>query len=204
MEVYTLKKPSPFHICLKFIVTTLVLISFLQPTSTSSPKFPKAYLNFIKTSCNSTTYPSLCYKTLSPYAGSIKTSYLKLCYLALSVTIKAARNTSTMVSNLAKQKGLVSAEASAIRDCIVNIQDSVDELQQTLRAMANLRGADKEFQLANAKTWASAAITDEDTCMEGFSGRKVSAAVKKKVKSSILGVSKLNSNALSLINHFNY
>lgn len=77
----------------------------------------------------------------------------------------------------------------------------MDELQQTLKAIGNLKGADRAFQLANAKTWASAAITNEETCMDGFSGRKVRPQIKKQVKSSISSVTRLNSNALYLINH---
>lgn len=84
------------------------------------------------------------------------------------------------------------------------MQDSVYELKQSLQAMSKLKGDDKEFQMANAKTWVSAAITDEDTCMDGFTGRKVNAAVKYKIKNGILGVMRLSSNALSLINKLEY
>lgn len=197
MELHTFTN----HICLKFILTFLFISCILKPTPTSATtEVSKTYQTFIKTSCNTTTYPSLCYKSLSPYASSIKTNYIKLCSAALTVTIKAAKKTSALVTKLAQQKGLTEPEASAIKDCIENIEDTVDELQQTLEAMDNLQGSDRAFQISNAKTWASAAITDEDTCMDGFSGRKVSSSVKNKVKKSILAVTKLNSNALSLIN----
>ncbi|KAK1366664.1 PMEI domain-containing protein [Heracleum sosnowskyi] len=196
MELHTFTT----HICLKFIVTLLFICCILKPTPTSATKVPKTYQTFIRTSCNTTTYPSLCYKSLLPYASSIKTDYIELCSTALSVTVKAAKNTSALVTDLAQQKGLTHDEASAIKDCIENIEDTVDELQQTIKAMANLEGSDRKFQLSNARTWASAAITDEDTCMDGFSGRHVSSGVKNKVKKSILAVTKLNSNALSLIN----
>lgn len=183
----------------RFAVITLFFTSCILHL-TSAATVPQAYKTFIKTSCNTTTYPSLCNKNLLPYASSVKTDYIRLCSAALSVTIKAAKKTSGLVTNLAEQKDLTEAEAAAIRDCIENIEDSLDELQQTVEAVANLEGSDRAFQLSNAKTWASAAITDEDTCMDGFSGRKVSSGVKNKVKKSILAVTKLNSNALSLIN----
>ncbi|KAA8533843.1 hypothetical protein F0562_031360 [Nyssa sinensis] len=161
--------------------------------------------DFIKTSCNSTTYPSLCYKSLSSYASSVQTDPRNLCDAALTVTIQAARNTTKLVSQISRQKGITKTEAGAIEDCIENIGDSIDELKQSLKAMGNLGSAgDTEFQMANIKTWVSAAITDENTCTDGFSGRKVSAAVKNNIRDSIVNLAKLTSNALSLINQLTY
>ncbi|WOH01334.1 hypothetical protein DCAR_0520716 [Daucus carota subsp. sativus] len=179
----------------------LLFLFCLQITSASSASAPKADKQFVKTSCNVTTYPSVCNKALSPYAGYIKSSRLKLTYLALSLTLKAANASSTLISNLAKNKRLTPYEAEIIRDCIENIEDSVDQLQQTLLAIAHLRGEDKAFQLSNAKTWASAAITNENTCIDAFQESPVSASVKKRVQNSLVGVTRLNSNALYLINH---
>lgn len=197
-------KPFLCHTHLTYIVLYVFLFMFcLQITSTSSAttSVSKADKDFVKTSCNVTTYPSVCNKALSPYAGYIKSSRLKLTYLALSLTLKSANASSTLISNLAKNKRLTHYEAEIVTDCIENIEESVDQLQQTLLAMAHLRGEDKAFQLSNAKTWASAAITNENTCIDAFSEGDVSSSVKKTVQKSLLGVTRLNSNALYLINH---
>ncbi|XP_074365243.1 pectinesterase inhibitor 4-like [Apium graveolens] len=180
-----------------------LFIFCLQMTSISSAttSVPQADKDFVKNSCKVTTYPSVCNKALSPYAGYIKSSRLKLTYLSLSLTLKSAKASSTLISNLAKNKRLTNYEAEIVTDCIENIEESVDQLQQTLLAIANLRGADKAFQLSNAKTWASAAITNENTCIDAFSEGEVSSSVKKTVQKSLLGVTRLNSNALYLINH---
>ncbi|XP_059666973.1 21 kDa protein-like [Cornus florida] len=202
MEVYTLKNSGSHHVLTFLLLTLLLFITHIQAAKT-----PTTYTNFIKTSCNSTTYPSLCYKSLSSYAASVQTNPKKLCNAALTVTIQAARNTLDTVSKLAAQKGLTSSEAAAIKDCVENVGDSIDELKQSLKAMGGLGSStdvDKEFLMSSVKTWMSAAITDEDTCTDGFAGRKVSVSVKNKVRSSILGVAKLTSNALSLINHLTY
>lgn len=191
-----------YHFHMTYIVMYVSFFIFcLQIISISSVSVPKPYQQFIKTSCNVTTYPSLCNKVLSPYANYIKSSRIKLAYLALSLALKAANTSSTTISNLANNKRLTRYEAGIINDCIENLGDSVDQLQQTLLAMTNFRGKDKEFQVSNAKTWASAAITNENTCIDASSDRRVSASVKKTVQSSLLGVTRLNSNALYLINH---
>ncbi|XP_059625470.1 21 kDa protein-like [Cornus florida] len=202
MGASNLTNPCSYNI-ITFLITVLVFISHMKPTLAS--KAPKTCTNFIKTSCNSTTYPSLCYKSLSPYAPSVKTSPKGLCNAALSVTIRAARNTLSVVSKLTEQKGITHTEAATIKDCIENVGDSIDDLKQSLKAMGSLIGAkaDKESLMADVKTWMSAAITDEDTCTDGFAGRNISPTVKNTIRNSKLGIAKLTSNALSLINHLN-
>lgn len=177
----------------------VIILLTLLPISTASSS--QTYTTYIKTSCNSTLYQQLCYNSLSPYASKIKGDPKKLCKTALSIALQAASNASTTVSNLQKQKTLTSYEAQVVKDCIVNVKDSIDEINQSLQAMDHLNGSDKEFQLSNIKTWVSAALTDENTCTDGFEkGQKVSAAVKNKIRNSILVVARLTSNALALIN----
>ncbi|PSR93351.1 Pectinesterase inhibitor domain protein [Actinidia chinensis var. chinensis] len=187
-----------------FLSTILLLIShFTQPLSAAAT--PKAYTTFIRTSCANTTYPSLCTKTLSPYAAIVKSNPWRLCYAALSVSLDTARNASSTVSKFSRQKGIRSRAAAAIKDCIENIGDSVDELKQSLRAMESIgRNANKQLQMANIKTWTSAAITDGDTCTDGLAGTKVNAGVKSNIRSVVKSFIRVTSNALSLINRLNY
>ncbi|XP_006362122.1 21 kDa protein-like [Solanum tuberosum] len=187
-------------ICKGFILPLLTIVLFISLSQTATAA-NEAYTNFIKTKCNVTTYISLCQKTLIPYASSVKTNSTKLCKAALDVTIKGAKNTSTTVSTLKKQKGITRIEASIIKDCIEDVKDAVYELKQAVDAMGHLGDKDKEFQLANAKTYASSVITDADSCTDGFSGRKVNPTVKKMINSSMANITKLASNALALINH---
>ncbi|KAG9150245.1 hypothetical protein Leryth_009838 [Lithospermum erythrorhizon] len=189
---------------------TIILAIFLfisqsqlasSATTTTTTKVPRKYTNFIKTKCSTATYSTLCLKTLTPYASKVRTDTLTLCKTALNVAVQGASKASIAVSQLAKQRNISRLEAAAIKDCIEDMKDAVYELKQTVDAMGHLGDADKKFQWANAKTWASAAITDTDSCMDGFSGRKVSQNVKNKVRGNVQNVATLTSNALSLINH---
>ncbi|KAG5616664.1 hypothetical protein H5410_016488 [Solanum commersonii] len=187
-------------ICKTLILPLLTIVLFISLPQTATAA-NEAYTNFVKTKCNVTTYISLCQKTLIPYASSVKTNSTKLCKAALDVTIKGAKNASTTVSTLKKQKGITRIEASIIKDCIEDVKDAVYELKQAVDAMGHLGDKEKEFQLANAKTYASSVITDADSCTDGFSGRKVNPSVKKMINSSMANITKLASNALALINH---
>ncbi|KAJ4829014.1 hypothetical protein Tsubulata_012900 [Turnera subulata] len=156
--------------------------------------------DFIKSSCGVTRYPDLCYKTLSAFASSIQDSPMQLAIAALNVTLANAQSTSNMVQNLSAEHNLRPREAGAIRDCVENMKDSVDELQQSMQAMGDLDGPDFEMKMSNIQTWVSAALTDEDTCMDGFEGKVMNGKTKDTIRSGIVMLAQLTSNALALIN----
>lgn len=196
MEKYNLTKLCSF---LALALTILSFVSLITPASAA--KTPSKYTNFVKTKCSTTTYPSVCIKTLSPYASYVQTNSFRLCNTALNVAIQGARNASKTISKLASQKGIARNEAAALKDCIYDVKDAIYELKRTLNAMGHLGDADRDFEWSNAKTWASAAITDAESCMDGFAGRKTNPVVRGKIRSCLLAEEKLISNALYLINH---
>ncbi|GAV64869.1 PMEI domain-containing protein [Cephalotus follicularis] len=206
MKAKTIRTPfaEACHVSLTILLTFLLFISNMQTTlatTTTSNNSSQTYQDYIKIACNSTTYPEICYNSLASYASTIKTDPQKLCNTALSITLKAARNESALVSAIAKQKGLTSTEKAIVKDCIDNVGDSVDELKQSLKELEGLQGSDVQFHMANLKTWVSAAITDEETCTDGFNGNKVNATVKNKIRNSILNLAKLTSISLALIDN---
>ncbi|XP_059451197.1 pectinesterase inhibitor 4-like [Corylus avellana] len=184
------------------IIFTLVFISTLQAAAIAATSSSQTYKTYIEKACNSTTYPELCNSSLSPYASKIKGNPQKLCKAALSIAIKATHNASSTISKLLKQKGLTSFETSILEDCVTNTKDSIDELKQSLNATRHLNGSDKESQVENMKTWVSAALTDDDTCTDGFDDGQgqVSETLKNRINDIILKIARLTSNALSLIN----
>ncbi|KAM3238519.1 hypothetical protein P3L10_013551 [Capsicum annuum] len=102
---------------------------------------------------------------------------------------------------LGKNKRISKYEATAIKDCIGDLKDAVYELKETLGAMGHLNDTDKDFQWDNAKTYASAVISDATSCLDGFSDRKVNSSVKTTISDAISYVTRLASNALAFINH---
>ncbi|XVE56359.1 hypothetical protein DITRI_Ditri04bG0003000 [Diplodiscus trichospermus] len=177
-------------------MSTMQTVSAATTNKTST----KTYKNFIKSACNSTRYPKDCRKALSPYASTIKADPQKLCNTALSVTLNATYNTYSSIQSLSKMKGLSPSEEEIIRDCAENTGDAIEELNDSLKAMANLHGLDREAQVNNIKTWVSAALTDEYTCTDEFEGQKVSKAVKNTIKKNVLYVAKMTSNCLAIFN----
>ncbi|XP_010259198.1 PREDICTED: 21 kDa protein-like [Nelumbo nucifera] len=170
----------------------------------TSNSYNTTITNFIRSSCGVTLYPQLCYTSLSSYASSIQTSHMKLAYTALNVSMKSARSTSAMISNMSQRQDLMPREAAAVKDCVEEIGDSIDELKQSLRQMQELGGSNVDFQMSNIKTWVSAALSNDDTCVDGIDSNDINAEVKNTIKKRILRVAKLTSNALALINNLSY
>ena len=176
------------------------LSNFHTSLASTSSTTTEKYKTYIKTACNSTTYPKECNNALLPFASKIKANPQKLCNTGLSISIKAAKNCSSTISKLSKNKGFTHSEVAIIKDCIENIKDSIDELKQSLNEMGHLGRSNVKAQIYDIKNWVSAALTDENTCTDGFDGMSVSKTVKNTIRKSILTVATPTSNALSLIN----
>ncbi|VVA93676.1 unnamed protein product [Arabis nemorensis] len=54
--------------------------------------------------------------------------------------------------------------------------------------------------ISDVQTWVSTALTDDDTCMDGFG--RARTVVKDLVRQHVVKVARLTSNALALINMY--
>ncbi|ESQ45843.1 hypothetical protein EUTSA_v10010734mg [Eutrema salsugineum] len=187
----------------------LVLLSTTDLTTASSAAAAgtsKRAINFIQASCKATTYPTICISSLSGYANSIQTSPRRLAETALTVTVTQAQSTKVFVSRLARFKGLKKREVQAIKDCIEEVNDTVDRLTKSIHEVkmcGSAKGHDQFwFHMSNAQTWTSAALTNANTCSDGFSRRIMDGRIKNSVRARIANLSRGTSNALALINAF--
>lgn len=89
-----------------------------------------------------------------------------------------------------------------MKDCIEELSDSVDELRNSIGEMSQLRGSNFNQVINDIQTWVSAALTDENTCTDGFAGKTMNGKLKIAVNGRIVNVAQLTSNALALINKY--
>ena len=73
-----------------------------------------------------------------------------------------------------------------------------------MTAMKDLQGPDFEMKISNIQTWVSAALTNEDTCMDGIEGEAKNGKIRDTIRINIARVAQLTSNALALINRLSY
>ncbi|KAH6761224.1 Plant invertase/pectin methylesterase inhibitor superfamily protein [Perilla frutescens var. frutescens] len=104
---------------------------------------------------------------------------------------------------LSHTAGMTPREVSAMQNCVEELSDTVDQLRNSMAEMKQLKGGSNFALLINdVQTWVSAALTDEDTCMDGFDGKFMNGGVKTAVRGKTVNVAHLMSNALALINNY--
>lgn len=207
----TMKSPRPL-ILLSFLFSTFFLqlhaIPAAAPASYPPDTGSGTGTDFIRTSCNSTLYPEICYSTLSRYASTIQQDPAQLASVAIGVTLSKAKGMANYVSNISRQADYGSDQraAAALHDCFSNFGDAVEEIYGSVKQMRQIRSAGTSrasfrFQMSNVQTWMSAALTDEETCTDGFED-VADGQMKEEVCDRVEYVKKLTSNALALVNRY--
>ncbi|OVA19548.1 Pectinesterase inhibitor domain [Macleaya cordata] len=190
------------RLCLSF----LLLLSIIYTSSaTAAKRSPAGATDFIKASCGATRYPNLCFESLSVYRSTIQRSPRQMAQAALSVSLARARSATNYVSMMTRVEGIKGRDFQAVKDCVDNMGDSVDRLSRSIKElgqMGQVRGQSFIWHMSNVQTWVSAALTDENTCVDGFMGHGSNENVKAAIKSRVVGVAQVTSNALALVNRF--
>ncbi|KAF0928815.1 hypothetical protein E2562_010683 [Oryza meyeriana var. granulata] len=165
--------------------------------------------SFVRTWCAGTEYPALCDVTLAPYAETVGTSPARLAWAALTVTLGGARNASSAMRSMAARGHLSPVAAEAAGDCVSMLGDGVDALRRSVDAMARVgeqegrrvEARKVRFEVDNVRTWASAALTDDNMCMEGFKGEAAGGGgAREAVRGHVMGLVHLTANALGIVN----
>ncbi|KAF8109974.1 hypothetical protein N665_0089s0092 [Sinapis alba] len=205
-----MKKPSLHPSLIFFFLATLlplILNVHSQPSS-----LPSDDSDFIRTSCNTTLYPDLCVSSLSNFSSSIHSNPTLLARAAISVTLSKSLELGSYLANvtadlLKSQEENVAPHhptaAAVFHDCFENLKDAVDEMRGSMKQMRDLVSTGSlesfKFQMSNVQTWLSAALTDEETCTDGFKDVQDEPR-KDEVCARVDDVKKLTSNALALVN----
>lgn len=195
---------------LPFYLTTLLLYS--QAISTvdaqHSPFTQSNGTDYIRSSCDGTLYPEICYTSLSPYASAVQQSPGRLARVAISVSLSRARHMAAYISNLTRQAdfGADHRATAALHDCFSTFGDAVDKMRDSLKTMRRVGAAGSStasfrFQMSDVQTWMSAALTNEDTCTDGFED-VADGPIKTDVGNRVADARKFISNALHLVNNY--
>lgn len=184
--------------------SSLLILSLLYIAGTAiSVVVPPS--QFIKSSCSATTYPALCIRDLSSYAATVKNNPAQLAQAALELSKARTQSTQAYLNKLKKFKGLHPIVVEAISDCLEEVSDSLDRLSKSAKEMKGIgraKGESFTWHMSNIQTWVSSALTDENTCMDGFAGRAMDGKIKTSVRAHIINVAQVTSNALALLNNF--
>ncbi|XP_057535688.1 pectinesterase-like [Amaranthus tricolor] len=196
-----------------------------QQNHIKNPRLSHETHAILKSSCGCTRFPNLCYTAiaLSPSLNLKKISTQKdVIAASLNLTTKAVEHNYFTIENLIKtQKNLTFREKNALHDCLESIDETLDELRSTLIDLLNYqhyndinnnnnnnnknnnnnnkRGKSLKEYADDMKTLVSAAMTDQETCLDGFSHNKADKHVREVLKSGQVHVERMCSNALAMI-----
>ncbi|XVE97814.1 hypothetical protein REPUB_Repub03eG0051400 [Reevesia pubescens] len=117
---------------------------------------------------------------------------------SLRTTIDAIRKVTSIVSQFGNFFGDFRL-TNAISDCLDLLDFSADELSWTVSASQNPNGKHNSTGdlTSDLRTWLSAAMANQETCIDGFEG--TSSMVKPVVEGSLNQVTSLVSNLLTMV-----
>ncbi|KAF7847015.1 hypothetical protein BT93_L3441 [Corymbia citriodora subsp. variegata] len=161
--------------------------------------------SLIKSSCSSTLYPELCLSQLASSPSStfdaVKTPK-DVIALVLNLTVTSVQHNYLAIKKMAAQSGLTVRETTAIHDCLELANETLEEVRETLtELLAYPNGGNKLASelVDDMKTLLSAAMTNQDTCLDGFSHDSADKKVGEALLAGQLHVFRLCSNALAMI-----
>ncbi|OVA19376.1 Pectinesterase inhibitor domain [Macleaya cordata] len=195
----------PFFSQLSAVAPAILLfllpaISAVDPTNSTSNA-----TDFIRTSCNATLYPDLCYTSLSGYSNAVQQNPGQLARVAIRISLSKAHQMTSYISNITNQThfGSDPKTIAALHDCHSTFNDAVYQIKRSLKQMFHLNhgGGSFRFLMSNVQTWMSAALTNEETCTDGFE-LAPNGPMKSDVCNQALIAKKFASNALALVNSF--
>ncbi|XP_043716661.1 probable pectinesterase/pectinesterase inhibitor 61 [Telopea speciosissima] len=154
----------------------------------------------ISKACSKTRYPDLCVNSLVDFPGALNAGQRDLVHISVNMTLQRIGKALYDVSDIGNLQMDVLVR-SAYQDCLELLEESVDQLSRSLMSVAppaegNGRGG-PVGSTQDVMTWLSAALTNQDTCTEGFDD--VSGGyVKDQMSAKLKDLSELVSNCLAI------
>ncbi|XP_019193235.1 PREDICTED: pectinesterase-like [Ipomoea nil] len=155
----------------------------------------------VKSSCSSTLYPELCFSAIANGAGKKLSSQKDVIELSLNITIAAVEQNSAAIKKLIKAgKNLTKREKTALQDCVEMVDETLDELHAAVEDLEQYPTKKSLIRHADdLKTLVSSAITNQETCLDGFSHDTADKHVRDALIDGQEHVEKMCSNALAMI-----
>ncbi|CAN0923436.1 Pectinesterase/pectinesterase inhibitor U1 [Linum grandiflorum] len=159
----------------------------------------------IKSTCSTTLYPELCHSAaISSLLSTSSFADIKtprdVVDLSLNATIAAVKkNNDAIVKIISSRSGsLTKREKAALADCIELAGETTDELVKTI---VELHGSKKSAaeRGEDLKTLLSAAMTNQETCLDGFSHDKGDKKVRELLAAGQTNVGHMCSNSLAMV-----
>ncbi|GAA0184337.1 esterase [Lithospermum erythrorhizon] len=157
----------------------------------------KAY-TIINSTCASTLYPDLCISSLtSPSPPPNITTTMDVVMASLNHTISTIQFNKITINKIAKNNSLTVREKTALQDCNKTADESLYELKKVKINLHNYTS--KNHSANDLLTLLSAAMTNQETCIDGFSHDEASRIIRSGFLAKQFHAYKLCSNILAMV-----
>lgn len=182
---------------LPFTLYILLLAIFSPKISISSSK----NLNINLSVCQDTLYPELCTSTLSKFSNLQTKSLPQIILTTVNHTLLQAKATSNNIIQLHQQVNNVvdQRDKHALEDCSELLSDTVSHLHDVVYHLST-NSPSKTYH--DMQTLLSAAMTNQYTCLDGFSNN-FSSIISDHIREGISDISRHVSNSLAMLNKIN-
>ncbi|BAT82019.1 Pectinesterase inhibitor [Vigna angularis] len=187
-------------------VISAVLVTVVRSRSSSNQNgsnLSRKPTQAISRTCSKTRFPALCINSLIDFPGSTTASEQDLVHISFNMTLRHVSRAFFASSGLSFAATEPKVRA-AYEDCLELLEESMEALSRSLDSILSpstisdsggLRpGSDGSTD--DVITWLSAALTNHDTCAEGFEDS--SGSVKDQMVNNLKDLSELVSNCLAI------
>uniref|UniRef100_A0A7N0U602 Pectinesterase n=1 Tax=Kalanchoe fedtschenkoi TaxID=63787 RepID=A0A7N0U602_KALFE len=176
-------------------VTVGVSQSYHSAPEKSDQTATKSSSKAVSALCQTTDHKEICEDSLKPYAGNT-TDPKELIKIAFNVTIQhiteAARKSSTL-RELEKD----ARTSGALENCHEMMEYSINDLKASFKKIGTFEVSKMDDILADLKVWLSAAITYQETCLDGF--ENTTGTAEGKMRDALSASTQLTSNSLAMV-----
>ncbi|XP_058108752.1 pectinesterase-like [Magnolia sinica] len=157
----------------------------------------------LRSSCSSTRFPDLCYASIAsePGLAASLASQKDVIEASINLTLRAVEQTFFKIEKLiSSRRGLSRREKTALHDCLEDIDQTIDELKEAyedLKVYPSKKSLSE--QADDLKSLLSAAMTNQDSCIDGFSHDGADKKVRKILLQNLKNVYHMCSNSLAMI-----
>ena len=136
----------------------------------------------LKSSCSATLYPELCFSAVSdfPDAATKIKSTRDVIHLTLNTTITSVQHHYFRIKRIrGSRRVFTKRQITAFRDCVQMIDETLYELHKTLEGVKDYPSLKKTIRehADELKTFLSGAMTNQQSCLDGFSHNKAEKLV---------------------------
>ncbi|XP_027353312.1 pectinesterase 3-like [Abrus precatorius] len=187
-------------------VSSIVLVAIIiaavagtaQQTSSSADKSAPA--SSLRAVCNVTQYPNSCFSSISSLPNTNTMDPTHLFNLSLRVATNALSNLSPYLSNL-QRNASDSRLQKAIHVCEMLLQDAISRFNDSISSLVGAQDLLPATKVNDIQTWLSAAITDQDTCLDALQELNSSDAnaILYDLKTDMKNSTEFASNSLAIV-----